>query len=1136
MEWNKRIGRTDRRLTLNDTVCSKHFAEEDILTHYEFTLPNGQKEKFRRGKTCLKRGAVPTIFPTENLTMSSRSRQKSKPNSQKGSNSETDEERDSSSVKSGSTRVSASDLSEMDDMFTIDKLHEISQSVQLPGSMWGVHQKPGGKTAFIHINEEMVIDKTVEFVKSCVPKVKVRGHDIDLPEVRSKSHLECLLRGIDAITKLPRGRKRKRRGRPPKSIKLEFDDISVDNKKVLRSTRLKTSSNVKLTSTHQKLTMPEKRVLRNRDKKSVSPPRARRNLRSMRQSEKNTKVQRDKTPRTPRVKIKQEIEEKEESEEEEEEEEESDDNEEDNSTHNKDADTPKQSKTDKPKPMQKQAKLLKESTKKNSISTPTVRREDFTPRFSRQRPKWEREESLTSFGVRCVVECCQNSMLDTRRSNLNIYYYRFPMDDRLAEKWKEKCKIEGRMPKSARVCSDHFKREDFEGAETPGVHMAQPKRNLKSNAIPTLYLSSKREHKPPPQKKRKPRKPRNSVKNDLDIKIVETKSIKRLTPEPADENSDISPPRTPLSVSSSELDNTNVINDSPEIVNTPVVTVELSDESSEESDAYEEVIQVRITNLSATSSAEDSESDEVMRRRRKVLKRKQPQIEETKDYEIETLEIELNSDDSDADVREMKKTLDLHLNNSKSFTPRPPTKIAKVNQNGLHELKTSQNNIKINQSTPTGLKSVHLNITPKEQNENSVVFEVKEAEKSVTPPPSSSAPTQSLAKLLQAKSKPDRETIIKIIEQKICENYEILNNRIVPNLSFKTPEMKNDNVVQYIVKNGKADSLSLPKGIIKHIDKKENRPLPEILVPQAEEKRKDMASPTIKITAPIRSRNTILNETKENMTMVKPDIVEHQPKKSILVETDVSNPHLEMPTTDAIKKDSIEFVSSEDIIIEEASAEEKEKSELSFMEEMDDDNQILIVCRDEDDEEKDKSLHYEPPIHESLQPSERRKDLEHRPQTISIQRKRANEIIPNKIKIPATEHSSSRTEKGILDSFFLNNSSSDNIFGTNDEIEKPSEIQDLLNMVPQNEVDYSKVIVLNHLEDPHNVQWGELSNDSKEHVQNSDLYFIQQEDDVGHTSHSVRDQSSSFDESQYLNMECLEVEVVPPEETADYKK
>ena len=85
-------------------------------------------------------------------------------------------------------------------------------------------------------------------------------------------------------------------------------------------------------------------------------------------------------------------------------------------------------------------------------------------------------------GRTCAVAIC--------RSPLDAIYHRFPKDLNLQKVWVQACKREGKIPvATARVCSSHFKEEDYQRDIQHELLNLPLRRLLKDNAVPTLNLA-----------------------------------------------------------------------------------------------------------------------------------------------------------------------------------------------------------------------------------------------------------------------------------------------------------------------------------------------------------------------------------------------------------------------------------------------------------------------------------------------------------------------------------------------------------------------------------------------------------------------------------------------------------------------
>ena len=85
-------------------------------------------------------------------------------------------------------------------------------------------------------------------------------------------------------------------------------------------------------------------------------------------------------------------------------------------------------------------------------------------------------------GRTCAVAVCL--------SPLEAMYHRFPKDLAKQKVWIQACKRQGKIPVStARVCSTHFKEEDYQRDIQHELLNLPPRRLLKDTAIPTLNLT-----------------------------------------------------------------------------------------------------------------------------------------------------------------------------------------------------------------------------------------------------------------------------------------------------------------------------------------------------------------------------------------------------------------------------------------------------------------------------------------------------------------------------------------------------------------------------------------------------------------------------------------------------------------------
>src|SRR5437899_12574242 len=87
-----------------------------------------------------------------------------------------------------------------------------------------------------------------------------------------------------------------------------------------------------------------------------------------------------------------------------------------------------------------------------------------------------------------VATCISNNRTTTRTS---IKYHQFPRDAALGKEWVLACRRKGELKiDTARVCSNHFKEDDYERDLAAELMGTAPKRKLKSTAVPSQNLDS----------------------------------------------------------------------------------------------------------------------------------------------------------------------------------------------------------------------------------------------------------------------------------------------------------------------------------------------------------------------------------------------------------------------------------------------------------------------------------------------------------------------------------------------------------------------------------------------------------------------------------------------------------------------
>ncbi|XP_069670359.1 uncharacterized protein [Periplaneta americana] len=96
-------------------------------------------------------------------------------------------------------------------------------------------------------------------------------------------------------------------------------------------------------------------------------------------------------------------------------------------------------------------------------------------------------------GQRCAVAVCQSVYKKTTNYANKVSFFSFPKDEEIRKRWIVACKRQNKFnPGTSRICSLHFKSEDFELNFRAQLLKIQPKRPriLKPTAVPTLNLNS----------------------------------------------------------------------------------------------------------------------------------------------------------------------------------------------------------------------------------------------------------------------------------------------------------------------------------------------------------------------------------------------------------------------------------------------------------------------------------------------------------------------------------------------------------------------------------------------------------------------------------------------------------------------
>nr|XP_022908184.1 uncharacterized protein LOC111419587 [Onthophagus taurus] len=90
----------------------------------------------------------------------------------------------------------------------------------------------------------------------------------------------------------------------------------------------------------------------------------------------------------------------------------------------------------------------------------------------------------------CAMKNCTSKYDACRKEGLEISFFRFPKNKNVCERWLAKCKL-GTDPNTARICSLHFVKDDFERDLRSELLGSKPKKTLKKFSFPSLRSESK---------------------------------------------------------------------------------------------------------------------------------------------------------------------------------------------------------------------------------------------------------------------------------------------------------------------------------------------------------------------------------------------------------------------------------------------------------------------------------------------------------------------------------------------------------------------------------------------------------------------------------------------------------------------
>lgn len=92
-------------------------------------------------------------------------------------------------------------------------------------------------------------------------------------------------------------------------------------------------------------------------------------------------------------------------------------------------------------------------------------------------------------GTICSVAVCNNSYYKAKNENSELSFFRFPKDSTIKKEWIIKCYRKDKWNvDNGRICSIHFKQEDFEKDFQNELMNLPPRKILKKDAVPSLFL------------------------------------------------------------------------------------------------------------------------------------------------------------------------------------------------------------------------------------------------------------------------------------------------------------------------------------------------------------------------------------------------------------------------------------------------------------------------------------------------------------------------------------------------------------------------------------------------------------------------------------------------------------------------
>lgn len=97
-------------------------------------------------------------------------------------------------------------------------------------------------------------------------------------------------------------------------------------------------------------------------------------------------------------------------------------------------------------------------------------------------------------GTTCAVADCKNIAV----SGTPLSFHRFPRDSKTRKAWIVRCKRGDKLnPTTARICSEHFKPEDYEKDLLNKLLNLPQRKVLKKGAVPSVFPNRNKKNESP---------------------------------------------------------------------------------------------------------------------------------------------------------------------------------------------------------------------------------------------------------------------------------------------------------------------------------------------------------------------------------------------------------------------------------------------------------------------------------------------------------------------------------------------------------------------------------------------------------------------------------------------------------------